>query len=34
MVVADELDRIGDRIDEIFFLNSDGHGEPYLCFEG
>jgi hypothetical protein len=33
VVVANELDRIGDRTDKIFFLNNDGHGEPYLCFD-
>ncbi|MCY1529424.1 hypothetical protein D9M68_645680 [compost metagenome] len=27
MVVADELDPVGDRLDEVFFFDDDGHGD-------
>ncbi|MCY1220494.1 hypothetical protein D9M72_325090 [compost metagenome] len=26
VVIADELDPVGDRLDEVFFFNDDGHG--------
>ncbi|WYX22520.1 hypothetical protein WJ973_31175 [Achromobacter xylosoxidans] len=30
VVIADELDAIGYRLDEVFFFDEDGHGDMRL----